>query len=156
MESPKLHDSCEELYTARRQQPSSLKPSRKPLVGAEHSNGNFKLMDFPATNWIKVHFDGFVHDNNNAGLGCVIQGHDGDLNAAKGIKYWSRSINMTELRSAQAGLELAKLIFGNTQGVILEGDSAISCKRLKQILTGTTTWDAEQCIAKMLKDAPRI
>lgn len=95
-------------------------------------------------------YDGSVHENGNAGIGFCIRNHNGDIIAAKGSRRWSRSVNMMELRSAHAGLELALPLFDSYKGIILEGDSSYSSSRLNEILSDRALVKTDQAIAKQI------
>ncbi|KAK8954287.1 hypothetical protein KSP39_PZI002052 [Platanthera zijinensis] len=110
----------------------------------------------PPLGWLKVNFDGSVHPNNYAGLGCTIRNHTGELLAASGARIQSRSVNMTELRSALHGTSLAKDYLDNLIGVIVEGDSDSAIAALNRILSGFYDGEVETKLASCLKDLPKV
>ncbi|KAK8945074.1 hypothetical protein KSP39_PZI007956 [Platanthera zijinensis] len=110
----------------------------------------------PPVGWLKVNFDGSVHANFKAGLGCVVRDHLGTPLAAKGVKIFSRSIMATEFKSACMGLDLVRHFMHDTVGIILEGDSSEACTKLNRILTGSAIGDVEVSLSKMLVEAPRV
>ncbi|KAK8940417.1 hypothetical protein KSP39_PZI010662 [Platanthera zijinensis] len=110
----------------------------------------------PPVGWLKVNFDGSVYTNFKAGLGCVVRDHHGGILAAKGVKTFSRSVSMTEFRSASMSLELARRFFGEAVGIIVEGDSMETCNRLNRILAGAALGISEIALAKICLEAPRI
>ncbi|KAK8926492.1 hypothetical protein KSP39_PZI018923 [Platanthera zijinensis] len=122
---------------------------------AAHSN-QASSWSPPPLGWLKVNFDGSIHENNRAGLGCTIRNHVGELIAASGVKASSRSVNMTKLRSALTGLTVAKDFMDQVTGIILEGDSASTCSTLNQILSGLYLGDVETKLARLMKECPRL
>ncbi|KAK8952868.1 hypothetical protein KSP40_PGU011364 [Platanthera guangdongensis] len=74
----------------------------------------------------------------------------------QGVKIHSRPVNMSELRSAQLGLDVAKNFMDAATGVILEGDSAFACATINRILSGTWNGVMEGLLARSLKDYPKF
>ncbi|KAK8936556.1 putative ribonuclease H protein [Platanthera zijinensis] len=110
----------------------------------------------PPLGWFKINYDGSVHMNNTTGIGCTIRNSAGELIAARGSNICSRSVNMSELRSALLGLSLAIEILPSVNDIILEGDSSFVCSTLKKILAGLADGNVENSIARIIKDITRI
>ncbi|KAK8928254.1 hypothetical protein KSP39_PZI017972 [Platanthera zijinensis] len=129
----------------------------------EESNGNWAaslnlepIWSPPPLGWLKINFDGSIHPNNIARLGCSIRYQDGGLIIAKGIRTHNRSINMTEVRSALLGITLAKDFANSALGLILEGDSAFAYATLNCILGGLQDGNVEEMLARTMMDCQRI
>ncbi|KAK8955957.1 hypothetical protein KSP40_PGU021053 [Platanthera guangdongensis] len=95
-------------------------------------------------------------ENNVVGLGCAIRDHSGGLIAVVGVQLRSRSVCMTELRAAQAALNLATQLDDAFIGAILEGDSCDVCTHLNKILVGSYLDNYEASIGRLLLSFPKI